>query len=58
MLLKKGKGLMDYCRLDAVVANRMASGKYEAYIITPMSVSPAYKSKAELVRQLIKLVFQ
>jgi phosphopantothenoylcysteine decarboxylase / phosphopantothenate---cysteine ligase len=55
-LLKSAQTIMQSARLDAVVANTIVNGKYQAYLVTQNSISETIPSKAELVKKLIALI--
>jgi phosphopantothenoylcysteine synthetase/decarboxylase len=55
-LIKAAQELMQTSNLDAVVANTIMNGKYQAYIVTPAEISRAIGSKADLVNKLAKLL--
>ncbi|MFA6384286.1 MAG: phosphopantothenoylcysteine decarboxylase [Candidatus Omnitrophota bacterium] len=56
-LLKAADRLMRSSNVDAVVANTVINGKYQAYIVTPGNVSGCIGSKNDLVKKLVKLFF-
>ena len=55
LLLKAANRLLQSSNLDAVVANTVINGKYQAYIITADNVSGCIGSKKDLVKKMIKL---
>jgi phosphopantothenoylcysteine synthetase/decarboxylase len=54
-LLKAAGELMQSSNLDAVVANTVINGKYQAFIVTPACVSGCIGSKKDLAKKIIKL---
>ncbi len=55
-LIASAARLMRACRLDGVVANTVAGGRYKAYIVTPRAAPRPCSSKAELVKELTRMV--
>jgi len=55
-LINSARKLMETSSVDAVVANTVVNGKYQAYIVTPKSVSAAVATKNELAKRITKLL--
>jgi phosphopantothenoylcysteine synthetase/decarboxylase len=55
LLLKAAEQLMRSSNVDAVVANTVINGKYQAYVVNPADVSGCIASKNDLVKKLVKL---
>ncbi|MFA5100366.1 MAG: phosphopantothenoylcysteine decarboxylase [Candidatus Omnitrophota bacterium] len=55
-LINAAEQLMRSSNLDAIVANTVINGKYQAYLLTGTNVSGSIGSKKDLVKKVIKLL--